>query len=187
MASIRLRRIDAGVRVHRIHRAEHSPIFFGPVGDTPQSRFDSPDGSYKVLYAARMLEMAFGETLVRTPETPYILSSGIEARVRSELETTRALRLYPLIDAGVSAHGLSFTDLHGVNYLRCWEVSAEIHATTVADGILYTSRFDNHRCVALFDRAADAIAETTKKPIAIGAAQATVLARHHYGKIFVES
>ncbi|WP_231958695.1 RES family NAD+ phosphorylase [Altererythrobacter sp. B11] len=181
-----MRRIGAGVRLHRIHRAEHSPIFFGPVGDTPQSRFDSPDGSYKVLYAARMLETAFGETLARTPETPYILSSGIEARVRSAFETTRALRLYPLIAAGVSAHGLSLTDLHGIDYLRCWRVSAEIHATTVADGILYTSRFDNHRCVALFDRAADAIAETTTKAIAIGAAEATVLARH-YGKIFAES
>lgn len=185
MASIRLRRIDTGVRLHRIHRAEHGPIFFGPVGDTPQSRFDAPDGSYKVLYAARTLETAFGETLVRTPEKPYILSSAIESRVRSELETTRALKLYPLIDAGVSAHGLSFTDLHGVDYLRCWEVSAEIHGTTLADGILYACRFDNDRWVALFDRAADAIAETTTKAIAIGAAQATVLA-HHFGKTFVE-
>ena len=185
MASIRLRRIDTGVRLHRIHRAEPGPIFFGPAGHTPQSRFDSPDGSYKVLYAARTLETAFGETLVRTPETPYILSSGIETRVRSELKTTRALRLYPLIDASVSAHGLSFTDLHGEDYLRCRELSAEIHATTLADGILYTSRFDNHRCVALFERAADAIAETTTKAIAIGAAQATVLA-HHFGKMFVE-
>jgi hypothetical protein len=185
MVSIRLRRLDTGVRLHRIHRAEHGPIFFGPADDTPQSRFDSPNGSYKVLYAARTLQTAFGETLVRAPETPYILSSVIETRVRSELETTRALKLYPLVDAGVSVHGLSFTDLHGVDYLRCWEVSAEIHATTVADGILYTSRFDNHRCVALFDRAADAIAETTTKAIAIGAAQATVLA-HHFGKTFVE-
>lgn len=185
MVPIRLRRIGAGVRLHRIHRAEHGPIFFGPAGDAPQSRFDSPDGSYKVLYAARTLETAFGETLVRTPETPYILSSAIESRVRGELETTRALKLYPLIDASVSAHGLSFSDLHGIDYLRCREDSAEIHATTVADGILYTSRFDNHRCVALFDRAANAIAETTIKAVAIGAAQATVLA-HHFGKIFVE-
>lgn len=182
---IRLRRIGAGVRLHRIHRAEHGPIFFGPAGDAPQSRFDSPDGSYKVLYAARTLETAFGETLVRTPETPYILSSVIGTRVRSELETTRALKLYPLIDAGVSVHGLSFSDLHGVDYLRCWKVSAEIYATTVADGILYTSRFDNHRCLALFDRAADAIAETATKAFPIGAAQATVLA-HHFGKAFLE-
>lgn len=35
-----------------------------------------------------------------------------------------------------------------------------IHSTTDADGILYTSRFDNQPCVALFDCTADAIAET---------------------------
>lgn len=185
MASIRLRRIDPGVRLHRIHRAEHNPVFFGPTGNAPQSRYDAPDGRYKVLYAARTLETAFGETLVRTPETPYVLSTIVGTRVRSELETTRALKLYPLVDAGVSAHGLSFTDLHGADYLRTWALSAEIHSTTAADGILYTSRFDNHRCIALFDRAADAIAETTIKGVAIGAALASVLA-HHFGKQFVE-
>lgn len=185
MASVRLRRIDAGVRLHRIHRAKHGPIFFGPAGDVPQSRFDSPDGNYKILYAARTLETAFGETLVRTPETPYILTSALETRVRSELETTRTVKLYPLVGAGVSAHGLSFTDLHGADYRRSWKISAEIHATTVADGILYTSRFDNQRCIALFDRAADALAETSTKGVAIGAARATALA-HHFGKRFIE-
>lgn len=185
MASLRLRRIDAGVRLNRIHRAEHGPIFFGPVGNVPLSRFDSPDGSYKVLYAARAIETAFGETLVRTPETPYIVSTIVGTRVRSEIETTRVLKLYPLLDAGISARGLSFTDLHGADYRRSWKVSAEIYATTVADGILYTSRFDNQRCIALFDRAAGAIAETSAKGVAIGAAQATALARH-FGKQFVK-
>jgi hypothetical protein len=183
--TVRLRRIDAGVRLHRIHRAGHDPIYFGPAGEMPQSRFDSPDGSYKVLYAARTLETAFGETLVRAPETPHILSTIVEARLRSELVTTRPLRLYPLVDAGVSTHGLSFTDLHGIDYLRSWTVSAEIHATTAADGILYTSRFDNQRCVALFDRAADAITKTATTSVAIGAAEAKALA-HHFGKLFVE-
>jgi len=185
VTSVRLRRVETGVRLHRIHRATHSPIFFGPSGDAPQSRYDAPDGSYKVLYAARTLETAFGETLVRTPEVPYVLSPSVGTRIRSELATTRPLKLYPLVDAGVSAHGLSFTDLHGADYIRTWALSAEIHSMTAADGILYTSRFDNQRCIALFDRAADAVAETTIKGIAIGAAQATVLA-HHFGKQFVE-
>ena len=88
MASVRLRRIEAGVRFHRIHRATHGPIFFGPFGDAPQCRYDAPDGSYKVLYAARSLETAFGETLVRTPETPYVLSTVVGTRARSELEST---------------------------------------------------------------------------------------------------
>ncbi|WP_380871916.1 RES family NAD+ phosphorylase [Sphingomonas sp. DBB INV C78] len=185
MAGVRLRRIDAGVRLHRIHRTAHDPIFFGPAGAPPEFRYDSPDGSYKVLYAARSLETAFGETLVRLPAVSYVLSSAVEARVRSELETTRALKLYPLVDAGVSAHGLSFTDLHGDAYKKTWAVSAEVYATTIADGILYTSRFDNQRCVALFDRASDAIAETAIRKIPITPAQATQLAEH-FGKQYIE-
>lgn len=173
------------MRLHRIHRVTHNPIFFGPAGALPDSRYDSPDGSYKVLYMARSLETAFGETLVRLPGVSYVLSSAVEMRARSELETTRSLKLYPLVDAGVSAHGLSFTDLHGDSYKKTWAVSAEVYATTIADGILYTSRFDNQRCVALFDRASDAIAETAIRKIPITPAQATQLAEH-FGKQYIE-
>ncbi len=173
------------MRLHRIHRIAHNPIFFGPAGALPEFRYDSPDGSYKVLYAARSLETAFGETLVRSPEVPYILSSAVEVRVRSELETGRALKLYPLLDAGVSAHGLSFTDLHGSAYKKTWAVSAEVHAKTTADGILYASRFDNQRCIALFDRASDAVIETAARSIPITPALATQLAEH-FGKQYIE-
>lgn len=185
MVPNRLRRVDAGVLVHRIHHPSHDRIFFGPSGAAPESRYDSPDGSYKVLYAARSLETAFGETLVRLPAVPYMLSTAVDTRVRSELETMRPLRLYPLVDAGISAHGLSFTELHGAAYKKTWEVSAEIHASTAADGILYTSRFDNQRCIALFDRASDAIAKTTATNIPITHAEAANLAGH-FGKNYLE-
>jgi hypothetical protein len=185
VAGVALRRVNVGVRLHRIHRHDHEPIFFGPAGSDPEFRYDAPDGSYKVLYAARSLETAFGETLVRSPGIPYITASAVKVRARSELVVARTLRLYPLVDAGVSAQGLSFTELHGDAYAKTWEVSALIHRTTSADGILYTSRFDNQRCVALFDRAATAVAETSVSKVAIAPAQATVLA-HHFGKLYVE-
>src|SRR3546814_9926433 len=108
MAVTVLRRINAGARLHRIHRKALDPVFFGPAGSTPLARFDAPDGSYKVLYAARALETAFGETMVRSPAIPYVLSSTVQSRVHSELVVTRTLRLYPLVDAGVSKLGLSF-------------------------------------------------------------------------------
>lgn len=140
------------------------------------ARFDAPDRSYKVLYAARSLETAFGETLVRTLTIPYVLSTAVQARARSEIVVTRTLRLYPFLDAGVSTHGLSFAQLHGDAYAKTWEVSGIIHSSTTADGILYTSRFDNQSCVALFDRAADAIEAAPQFNISIGAAEATSLA-----------
>ena len=185
MAIVVLRRIKAGTLLHRIHRADHDPIFFGPVGSAPMFRFDAPDGSYKVLYAARSLETAFGETLVRSPHIPYVTSTAVRARVRSELTAARTLRLYPLIDASVSAHGLSFTDLHGDAYARTQEISAWVHGSTSADGILYTSRFDNQRYVALFDRAIDAVSTTPVAKKIISPAEATVLT-HHFGKTYVE-
>src|SRR3546814_20708623 len=76
--------------------------------------------------------------MVRSPAIPYVLSSTVQSRVHSELVVTRTLRLYPLVDAGVSKLGLSFTDLHGDAYAKTWEASGNIHATTSADGILYT-------------------------------------------------
>lgn len=185
MAMAAFRRVGAGVRLHRIHRSAHAPLFFGPIGNSPEGRFDAPDGSYKVLYAARSLETAFGETLVRSPNVPYVLSSAVQTRLRSELVTLRALRLYPLLDAGVSAHGLSFTDLHGDNYVKTWKLSALIHDRTTADGILYTSRFDNQRCVALFERAATAVEVAAANRLSISPSEAERLAAH-FGKEYIE-
>lgn len=185
MAVLSLRRVKAGTLLHRIHRLGHDPVFFGPEGSAPTYRFDAPKGSYKVLYAARSLETAFGETLVRSPRIPYVTSTAVKARVRSELAVARTLKLYPLIDAGVSARGLSFTELHGDAYARTQEVSAWVHGNTSADGILYTSRFDNQRCVALFDRAIDGVVTTPASKLAISPAEATALSEH-FGKIYVE-
>lgn len=185
MAATPFRRINVGARLHRIHRRGHNAIFFGPLGGPPVGRFDAPDGSYRVLYAARSLETAFGETLVRLPAIPYITSTAVQGRLRSELVTLRMLRLYPLLDAGVSADGLSFTDLHGDVYAKTREISRVIHETTSADGILYTSRFDNQRCVAIFERAADAIRLGSRHDLIIGPAEAASLA-DHFGKIYVE-
>lgn len=123
--------------------------------------------------------------MVRSPHIPYVLSTAVNARVRSELLVTKALRLFPLIDGGVSKLGLSFTDLHGDAYVKTWAVSAHIHDNTPADGILYTSRFDNQRCVALFDRAASSIAESPNIKLPIFPSDAAKLAEK-FGKIYVE-
>lgn len=162
---LRPRRLRDGTRFHRIHRTALSPLFFGPAGAAPLQRYDDPAGGYKLLYLALDAETAFGETLVRVPTVTDILSSDVAVRSRSELVATRALSLYPLIDAGVSAHGLSFTELHGADYRRTQAIGAEIHARSAADGILYTSRFNDRRCVALFDRARDAVALATTAPL----------------------
>ena len=181
----RLRPLRTGTVLHRIHRLIHDPIYFGPPGSTPEQRYDDPDGNYKLLYAALRLDTAFGETLVRVPTVTDILSTDVLVRARSELITTGLLRLYPLVDGGVSAHGLSFTDLHGANYRRTWEISAWVHANTAADGILYTSRLNNQRCIALFDRVSAAITTTSVIRVALTPELATQLAER-FGKNYID-
>ncbi len=122
---------------------------------------------------------------MRSPHIAFVLSTAVNARVRSELLVTKALRLFPLIDGSVSKLGLSFTDLHGDAYAKTWAVSAQIHDNTPADGILYTSRFYNQRCVALFGRAASSIAESPNMKLPISPADAAKLAEK-FGKIYVE-
>jgi hypothetical protein len=179
------RTLRVGTVLHRIHRLIHDPVFFGPEGTAPERRYDDPAGTYKTLYLARTLETCFGETLVRVPTVTDVLSSDVLARARSELVATRALRLYPLVDSGLSAHGLTLADVVGANYRRTWALGAWIHAETRADGILYTSRFNAGACIALFNRAASAVAygEVTGVPLTpeLGADMAA-----RFGKAYVE-
>lgn len=182
---LRLRTKPAGTVLHRIHRLIHEPVFFGPGGSVPEQRYDDPDGAYKVLYLARALETAFGETLVRLPTVTDVLSTEVLIRARSELTTTRAIRLYSLNDAGLSAHGLTLADVVGDNYARTWSLSAYVHANTRADGLLYTSRFNGGECVALFNRAANAIASSGVTNVALTPELATELAQA-FGKHYVD-
>lgn len=175
----------AGTVLHRIHRLIHGPTFFGPPDADPLLRYDDPDGVYKVLYVALALETSFGETLVRVPTVTDVLSTDVLVRARSKLITTRAVRLYPLNDAGLSAHGLTLTDVVGDNYAQTWKLGAFVHAHTRADGIRYTSRFNGGECIALFDRAADAVAETTVTGVPLTPELATNIASR-FGKAYVE-
>ncbi|CAM3052567.1 RES domain-containing protein [Sphingomonas antarctica] len=182
---LRTRSLRAGTVLHRIHRLIHDPIYFGPTGAAPELRYDDPDGVFKVLYLARKLETAFGETLVRLPTVTDVLSTDVLVRARSEIVTTRALRLYPLDDAGVSAHGLRIPDVLGDNYAATWKLSAYIHANTAADGIAYISRFNGGQCIALFDHAAGAIARTGDLAVPLTPELGAELAGR-FGKNYVE-
>lgn len=185
MLPLRTRTLRAGTVLHRIHRFIYDPIFFGPSGSVPVLRYDDPDGIFKILYVARKLETCFGETLVRVPTITDVLSTDVLIRARSEVATTRTLRLYPLDDAGISAHGLKLSDVLGNNYAPTWKLSAYVHANTSADGIAYISRFNARPCIALFDRAANAITRTSILSVPLTPELADDLAGR-FGKRYVE-
>ncbi|WP_375383418.1 RES family NAD+ phosphorylase [uncultured Sphingomonas sp.] len=159
--------LGAGTVLHRIHRLIHGPIFFGPPSARPEQRFDDPEGVFKVLYLAFRLDTAFAETLVRVPTAANVLSTEVLARGESEIATTRPVQLYPL-NARLSAHRLTLAQVTSSRHRVPQRLSREIHeAHPTVDGIFYSSRFDGGHCVALFDRARDAIATTamTGRPL----------------------
>lgn len=133
----------------------------------------------------KKLEAAFGETLVRVPTVTDVRSTDVLLRGRSEIATTRRPDLYPLNDAGLSAHGPKVPNIMGDNYVQTWNLSAYVHANTKADGILYASRFDNGECIALFDRAADAVTTTDLPGEAVTPELATQLAMT-FGKSYAD-
>lgn len=119
------------------------------------------------------------------PTVTDILSSDVLARARSEIVTARSIRLYPLNGAGLSVHGLTLAQVTIDNCTATWTLGAHVHSVTAADDILYTSHFDAGECVALFDRAADAVAVggVTRRPLTPELA-ARLGAR--FGKTYVE-
>lgn len=101
------------------------------------------------------------------PNATDVLSTEVLACGERELVTVRPIRLH-LLNARLSAHGLTLAQVTSSRYRVPQRLSREIHAGHPAiDGILYSSRFDGGECVALFDRAKDAIATTavTGRPL----------------------
>jgi hypothetical protein len=93
--------------------------------------------------------------------------SGIQQKRSATFVTKRTLRLAKLHGPGLAWFGISAaqvaSDIDPVDpplaYATTQHISAIVHHETGLDGIQYRSRFDSDElCIALFDRADDAIA-----------------------------
>jgi hypothetical protein len=140
-------------------------------------RFDAPDRSFGVLYAAFDLKTCFveaelRESPARTPAGDRLILDYQRLAARRVLtlkpgREARPLKLIKLYDEGlVAAHTdnrISTVD----DYPRTQAWAQALHDHPVhADGVLYVSRFLGPRLsVALFSRAADAIAVATITPL----------------------
>lgn len=143
----------------RVHRTTFDPIFFGPgAGNPPAFRFDSPGGNYGVMYIGLELASAFVETLLRNPRLRLVSKSEIDLRRWSEIRASRELRLARMHGNGLSAMGATaLVTTGGYSHSRAWSQAIWSHPDGV-DGIAYLSKHDTQRkCIALFDRAANAI------------------------------
>lgn len=163
-----LRVLAAASRLHRIHRREHEPVFFGPEGRGPLFRFDDPEGRFKVCYAGEQAEAAFVEALLREPSGRLIAWSDLEARSLAELEVRRDLRLVELLGPGLRRLGATAEVASTRDYTlsQAWSRAFWAHPEK-PDGILYRCRHDDSvRGVAVFNRARRSIRLLETRPLA---------------------
>jgi hypothetical protein len=146
---------------YRIHRSTHEPIFFGPPTRVPESRFDDPDGQFKVCYLGMQWEAALVETLLRNPQSRTLSwRDDIEVRSLARIEILRSLRVVELDGDGLRAVGATLEVLGTRDYTlsTAWARALWSHPDE-PDGIYYACRHDNRTtAIALFDRAQKAIA-----------------------------
>lgn len=139
----------------RVHRKEQGPIFFGPgTGKPPQNRFDASAGEYRLLYAARRLEGAFVETLLRRPAGRIVKRAFIEQRMWTPLRLERAVTLATIMDEGLSFHGVDASVSASEDYAPARQLALDLYQDFPSiDGLAYRPRHNNGEvCYAFFDR-----------------------------------
>jgi hypothetical protein len=168
-ASLMLATIEVRpVQLTRLVPTKH--LTADPFRHTSLYRFDAPDGSFGVLYAAFDLETAFVESIVRdhphrlpADELLLIDYATLESRqvvTFKEGIAARSLCVAKLYEEGLSAvrtdNQISTVDDYATTQL--WGKAFHEHPQKI-DGIAYMSRFmGSRRSVVLFDRARDVIA-----------------------------
>lgn len=143
----------------RIHRTAHGAIWFGPDTTRPVGgRFNAPGYEYGICYLGASFDAAFAETLLRTPANRLLAGADLAARTVSTGHLVRPVRLARLHGAGLNRLRISAETVHGPHDV-CRRIAFALWSHPLhVDGIAYRSRFDNDElCIALFDRASDAI------------------------------
>lgn len=155
--------IPAVEKLHRFYTTQWEPIFFDR---STIGRFNAPDGSYGVLYAAKEAAGAFAETFLRTPGRTLIDTDLLQRKAYIRLTTGRNLTLIRLAGPGLAHLGATAEVTHsGLPYdvAQAWSAALLAHPVG-ADGIAYHARHDDSElCYALFDRSADAIVEDVRE------------------------
>lgn len=186
--------LPAGSPLVRIVRLAHGPpgaLYFGPgAGTPPAGRFDAPNGAFRVCYLALTMDGAFAESVLRLAPAPMAVGGlraisvgSIEARGWAWTQTTRDLDLVDLSTGhGLGALNVTASLTAGDSHVLSRQVSATIHAVSPpVDGIRYRPRHaPDALAVALFDRAADALAPvTTLQPLFVDGRRLAPLLRDY--------
>jgi RES domain-containing protein len=157
--SLRLRSIPAGSQWLRIHRCHHASGLYW--GRNEPGRWNDPDGSFGVLYAADGLETAFAETFGREVMVEYAPAAvkfltvrELQERCVARLTACRDLHVVDLSGPALPALNLDAQILTTRDISACQRWSRWWHgAPEKPDGLLYPSRLlPSGINLALFDR-----------------------------------
>lgn len=132
------------------------PLYFGRSG---HNRFDSPDGSYGVLYLGADEHCAFIETFGRSLGTNTVTEHALRDRQLVKVTSVRPITLINIADSGglarIGADGRLCTGDRRV--AQRWSKALRAHPCR-PDGIYYPARHDlDRRACALFEDAGDSI------------------------------
>ncbi|RWI22073.1 RES family NAD+ phosphorylase [Mesorhizobium sp.] len=156
-------KLPAGQEVHRFFTAKWEPIFFDR---STEGRFNAPNASYGVLYAAKEINGAFAETFLRTPGRTLIDTDLLQRKAYVRIIVQRDLKLIRLAGPGLARLGATAEVAHGglpYDVPQAWSTALAGHPIG-ADGIAYHARHDDVEvCYALFERSADAIAKAARE------------------------
>lgn len=137
-------------RIFRIHYTSDSPLYFS---DKMLHRFDSPDGSYGVLYAGEDVFCAFIETLGHQTGQNLVQERDLEIRSVATIESSRELHLVDLRGSGLAKLGADARLCVGDYHVSQKWSETFVHHLDKPDGICYPARHDPSRfSVALFNR-----------------------------------
>jgi hypothetical protein len=177
--------IASGSVFYRIHSRVHDPLSFGkwPAG-TLRNRFDDPEGTYGVCYFGHSPQAAFAESFLRRQPARVVSFSHLGTHGIARVVAIRALAVVPLFGSALPKLGATAEVSATRDYTlsQAWSRALWMHPATV-DGIVYRSRHDDDQgCLALFDRASDAIAVEQDVPlVADRDALARILDRYDLG------
>lgn len=158
-----VRAVDVGSLI-RIHHASYDPIYYGTSGTC---RFDAPDGSFGVLYAAENLGVAIAETLVREKHRArrntqeLVIPEALFRQYRvATLEADSQLALGDLTGFSLLSLGGDASELQADSYGVTQPWSARVHSHPGGvDGFIYQSRYVNsHTAAVIFERGGGRVA-----------------------------
>jgi len=134
------------------------------------SRFSSPSGSFRVLYAADNFSTAFAEAVVRDryegKAKRILYRSYLDQLCLTQISSSRALVLLDLRGAAAYDLGIDTDTSRARDHTAGQAFSEALYSIRITlDGILFHSRLTTGDCLAIYDRAFTALSGTA--PVAL--------------------